>query len=446
MAGDSAARPRRWRAVGQSLLGVPSRIGTISMATGIIALTLHNLPYHFASQGVLSVIWYMVDLVIFFTCLGFYLLKLCLRPKQTWKLWLTDPDELFCLPSFGISLSAITALLAYIATGAESFSPRWSELAFVLFWISTAENLVLIAILCTFLPNFGPLRGLKRFGAGFDATFLLAAVSPLTTAVAGAAIAQNALHTSARQNVPIIVVSYWLVGLGLWLATIGTVLVFFRIVALSAPPKEKVLGTFLLLGPIGQAATALFALAGSLEKNFAAYQGGAAAGQWLDPAAAPAVAAASNLGGILIYGMGVFVIFFVGIFASMQAFLRVRDVDVQIAETCSCGSTDGQQADAESLGPVLKEQGVKTGGRGLPSALSWWSVIFPMGTFTGASEQLASSKIGGQALKVWSAITLMIMVILWFVSMAYTLKGVFSSTQDTVQTEDENMYNRRHHE
>ena len=429
---------------------VPSRIGTISMATGITALCLHNLPYYFPSQGVLSVIWYIADLVIFFTCLGIYLLKLCLRPRQTWRAWLTQPDEIFCLPSFGISLSAITGLLAYIATAAESFSPRWSELAVVLFWISVGENLLLVALVCTFLPTFGALRGLERFKSGFDASFLLVAVSPLTTAVAGGAIAQVSLHASARQNVPIIVVSYWMVGLGLWLTTIGTVLVFFRLLALGTPPREKVLGFFLLLGPLGQAASALFILAGSLEKNFSAWDGGAAAGQWLSPAAAPAIAAASNLAGLLIYGMGLFVIFFVAIFALMQAYVRVPAADDNTAKSLRTAesSTQGDDADEpdESLSAVLRDQGVKTEERGLPFSLAWWSVIFPIGTFTTATEQLASSKIGGQAFEVWSAITLMAMVVLWFVTMALTLHSVATTAREAMRAHEDRAQDRSHHE
>ncbi|BFZ57774.1 hypothetical protein PYCC9005_004828 [Savitreella phatthalungensis] len=385
------------------LLDVPSRAGTISMATGIIAISLHNLPLHFPAQGVLSTTFFVADVIIFFFLFGLYLLKIFLRPHNTWKLWTTCPDELFCLPSFGIAFSAITTLTGLIPDTAASASWRWGTLAYVMFWISVAENLLLITMVCTFLGTFGLVRG--RFSTAFDTSFLLVAVSPLTTAVAGATIASRSMHLSGRQNVPIIVVSYFLTGLGLWLCIVASTLSIYRIFAHPSPPREKLPGTFLLLGPLGQGSAALFTLAGGLQKNFATFDNGSAAGQWLDPAASKVIALSSDTIGILLYGMAFWILFFVAAYLVFQAAVRVN--------------RDGT---AEPSLAVPRNQGVLRGARGFPYSLAWWSIIFPIGTFATATDMLASEKIGGIVLATWAAILLIIMVILWFVNLFMSIK------------------------
>ena len=300
------------------------------------------------------------------------MLKILIHPKKTVIQWSQTQDELLCLPAIGVALTTIIQMIGLVCAPAWGY--RWGHLAYILWWISVVENLVFSIIAISFPALFQTARI-----QNVDATILLAAVSPLTTAAAGGVLSTYA-GLSPAQNVPMIIVSYMLLGMGLWVAMVGTVFVYIRLATHGLPLKAKTPGTFILMGPWGQGSFALLVLGGSVRSNFPAY----GEGTFLTADLARAIEGASLLTGLILYGISFFSFIFV-----FSILLRNLLTDKSAGE-----------------GPGAKRWRI-------PFGLPWWSFIFPMGVFCASTEQLANSVLSSGPLEVWAAILIILMVIIW---------------------------------
>jgi tellurite resistance protein TehA-like permease len=125
---------------------------------------------------------------------------------------------------------------------------------------------------------------------------LLIPIAPLTAATTGGLLC-NFTHISARLQVPVIVYSWWLLGLGLLLSLMLDVLYLVRLMVKSVLPAQKAPTAVIVIGPLGQAATALILLGTAVSHGaFAEYDRGA----FLTADTQSAIFAASVLGAMLL--------------------------------------------------------------------------------------------------------------------------------------------------
>jgi tellurite resistance protein TehA-like permease len=101
---------------------------------------------------------------------------------------------------------------------------------------------------------------------------LIPAVGVATVATVGGLISGYAYQISARLAVPVIITSFWFVGMGIFMALILYTFLLHQLLTKGFPPSQMTASMFVLVGPMGQSAAALQVLgsAASTDGRFAA--------------------------------------------------------------------------------------------------------------------------------------------------------------------------------
>ena len=170
----------------------------------------------------------------------------------------------------------------------------------------------------------------------FSPPMFLPLISAMTLGTTGGLLATYGDGISADMAVPVIVVSYMVLGFAFFLALVYYALLAHTLFAAGLPPPGKLPALMIAVGPLGQFATAIQGLSAAASQRgmFARYDEGV----WLTGGAAASVSAATVLLALLVLGF---------------AFLWISVTWY-----------------------VVLEAGVR---RTLAFGLSWWSLIFPMG-------------------------------------------------------------------
>lgn len=137
-------------------------------------------------------------------------------------------------------------------------------------------------------------------------SIILPVVGMATNSVAGGLICVYGIDVSARIAVPVLITSYLLVGMAVWLALILYTLYFHRLLASGWPAPAQLPTLFLLIGPYGQTASGLLNLgtAAQSRNDFGGYNSGV----FLTSMSASGVSAASTLIALLLLGLDIFLI------------------------------------------------------------------------------------------------------------------------------------------
>lgn len=143
-------------------------------------------------------------------------------------------------------------------------------------------------------------------------SIIVPAVSVATVAITGANVAAFAKDLSAKLAVPVMILSFNWVGIGIILGLILYVYLFHALLAQGWPPADAVPTMFILVGPMGQSAAALQILgaAATTYHRFADYD----VGTFVTADSAVALNAACILIALLFNGLGV-IWFFFGVWA-----------------------------------------------------------------------------------------------------------------------------------
>ena len=163
-------------------------------------------------------------------------------------------------------------------------------------------------------------------------------IAVMTQATTGGLIVNYSAGISSAEAIPIIIVSYMLIGYALCLAVLYYAMYLHRLLAVGPPQQPKIPSLVILVGPCGQFATAvqLLGTAAYTRGHFAAYN----QGTFLTASAASSVSTVSTILALLVDGF---------------AFLWITITWYLFVE-------------------ALVKRRVSFG-------LTWWSLIFPMGTF-----------------------------------------------------------------
>lgn len=96
-------------------------------------------------------------------------------------------------------------------------------------------------------------------------------VGTTTNALVGGIVSSQSAEISDRLAVPVIIVSYMLLGIGLLAAILVFAAFTIRLIDAGMPPPEQYPTLFLLVGPLGQAASAALFLGSAASMHFAGY-------------------------------------------------------------------------------------------------------------------------------------------------------------------------------
>ncbi|WP_329457017.1 TDT family transporter [Streptomyces sp. NBC_01497] len=331
---------------GRALLG-PSWFAAV-MGTGIVADAAVTLPRTFPGlQDAATVVWAGAALLLVVLAVGY------LRQRGL-GLHAAHPVQsqfLGAPPMALMTVGAGTLLLGHRVIGAQAAL----DVDWVLWSIGTALGLVAV---CTV-----PYLMVSRHRFEPDAAFggwLMPVVPPLVSAATGALLIPHASAGQPREA--LLLGCYALFGLGLVAVLLVLAMIYSRLVHHPAPTGALVPTVWIGLGALGQAVTALGALA------------------TVAPSALPALyaqgaEALALLGGVALWG-------FAMLWLTLAATLTVRALRA-----------------------------------GLPFAPTWWSFIFPLGAGVTGTSALAART--GSELFIWPAVALYILLVLAWAVVAY---------------------------
>lgn len=209
---------------------------------------------------------------------------------------------------------------------------------------------------------------------------ILPAVSVSTAAVEGGVVAALSYDLDARLGVPVIIVSFMLVGSGILFGLILTTYLFHALLADGWPAPPMTASLFIFIGPMGQSAAALQQLGSGASKYqiFAHYN----RGTFTTGEAAMPLEIACILIALMLTGLGV-------IWTMFATYAMVERA-------------------------VQKE---------LKWSPGWNSIIFPTGTLV-TSFQLFGLGLDSTAFRVVTCIFLVILVMVFIVNTAFTLPRI----------------------
>lgn len=267
----------------------------VPQGTGIIALILHQLDYQFRGLGIIADVFWVITIALLVSTVAVYLLRTAMYPHEVASAISSDTSESSCLSCIAITFTSIIQMIA--VTVVREWGSGWGIVAYVLWWINTAMTvLACIGLPYVFVTLEPP--GLQ----GLTPATQLPLIAALTSAAGGGVICRyGALNY--RLQVPVIIVSYLLIGVAIPLA-LGLDTVFLtRLFNKSAPTKVRVYQEMILCGPWGQGSFALQVLGQAVMRgSFAGY----AKGIFLTTNAAQPVGYASIFAGLLAWGQGTF--------------------------------------------------------------------------------------------------------------------------------------------
>ncbi|RHZ48573.1 putative malic acid transport protein [Aspergillus thermomutatus] len=327
----------------------------IPQGTGIISVILHQLDYQFDGLRIIAKIVWIYTIALLGIALLLYLLRLTRYPKYVAYELRHDLIETSCLASIAITYTTIIqmASLQYGASHGVAVG------VYALWWIDVfLSTLAIIAI---------PYTQLKLQPSATEhvpPAILLPLIAALTCAAGGGAICSSAA-LSARLQVPLIIVSYLLVGAGITLAVGYDAVILFQHFSDSHLPVQKVWQDMILCGTFGQGGFALQILGAAVQKSFPAY----ARGTLLTAQAAGPIAAVSHI-----------------------------------------------------LHTVATQPG---GFRKTTFSMGAWSLVFPWGIYTNCAVHFGKI-MDSPAFSVWSTALLLMLVIIAVVLTLLTIKGIIT--------------------
>ncbi|KAL0934816.1 malic acid transport [Colletotrichum truncatum] len=364
---------RRQSVVLTSIRNFSSQWFLLPQGTAIIAAILKQLDYRFDGLTIISYLFWVTAMVLLLLMVCLYLVRLALYPRRVLHALKTDDVELSGLSSVSIAFTSIIQMASL--TVVSGWGGPWSKIIYVLWWVAFGLAVVVTVVL--------PFVFIKVYPSGvphISPATQLPLIAALTAAAGGGTICNTAM-LSSDQQIPVIIVSYLLIGMALPLAFALDVLFWARLLGNYQPPKPKAFQDMILCGPWGQSSFALQMLGKAvIGGSFASY----ASGTFLTADAAAPVGYTSIFAGLAAWGLGTFWWFF--------AIMGVMN------------------ASFEGMRP-----------KPIPYTLAGWALVFPWGVYTNAAVQLGKI-LDSRAFKVWSTCLALVLVIIWIFNVTMTIR------------------------
>ena len=344
---------------------------TWCMNSGILGILTHQSPYQFRGLKVISTIFYLFDLACFVIFSGIFIMRFVVYRSEAYNALISNQTNIMFCACWPIAWMTLTTLTSLICSSASWGQHAFTMVAFVMWWIAVLWCLIIL------FWAFGVMfeqhkAGKERIPMGI----ILPAVSVSTAAITGALVVSESYGMSSRLAVPIIVVSYMLVGMGTLLGLILTTYLFHGYLSYGWPPPAQTATVFIFIGPMGQGSAALQELGRAARMFFGEY----GKGTFLQIESASAIQAMSDVLALMLTGLGFIWVGF-GVYAMIRQAVR----------------------------------------RKLAWNHSWNSIIFPTGTLV-TSVSLFSVGLDSPALRVIETIMLILLIIVFLVNLTFIVK------------------------
>lgn len=345
---------------------------TWCMNSGILALLLQQCPYQFNGVGILGIIFYVLDLTLFVIFSLIFIVRFLLFGKEAYNEVISQPPEMMFCACWPIAWMTLTSLTGLVDSNAHWGHHPFTLLAYVMWWICVVWSLSVTVWV------FGKLIQKNQLAKQRMPTLIiLAPVSASTVAVTGGLIVSKSYEMSPRLGVPVIIVSFIMLGIGVLLGFMLSTYLFYDLLIKGWPPQAQIASVFIFIGPMGQSAAGLqqLGLAARVYRQFAGYD----KGTFLTEQAAVPLEAACVLIALLLTGLGIVWVIF-SIFGMIEKAIK----------------------------------------RELKWAPTWNSIIFPTGTLT-TSTSLFAIEMDSAAWRVITSILIITLAITYFVNLTFTI-------------------------
>lgn len=339
---------------------------SITMGTGIVGLLLINIPFEAHWTYWLAVVFFVLNTVLFFLALSMSFLRYTLYP-EIWIVMINDSNNSLFLGTVPMGFATLIELWLGICV------PHWGPWAITLVWILWMIDAIASAAITLSLPII-LFKSHEQSLDRITAAQLLPIAATIVAAGAGSKVAE--VLPEADHALGTLIASYAMWGLSTPIAMIVLVMYYQRLAFHKLPPREVIVSCFLPLGPLGMGGYTIMYLGKVSRIIF------------------PKVDLFHSLtiAGDVVYIFGVFLALI------MWGFGLAWLVFALVSIYCS---------------------------RPFPFSMGWWGFTFPLGVFA-ISTMTFGVEMPSLFFKVLGTILSVVVILLWIVVAAGTVKGAIS--------------------
>ncbi|KIW86800.1 uncharacterized protein Z519_12586 [Cladophialophora bantiana CBS 173.52] len=215
---------------------------SVTMGTGICSLLLITIPFKAAWLYWLSVVFFVLNSILFALSFTASFLRYTLYP-EIWAVMIADPTNSLFLGTIPMGFATLVESWIFLCC------PYWGYWSVWVAWICWMVDSVVAVIVTVSLPfllmSQRDSQGLERI----TAAQLLPIASTIVASGAGSEIAE--LLDSPDHALGTLITSYVMWGMATPLAITVLVMYYQRLALHKLPPREVVVSSFLPLGPLG---------------------------------------------------------------------------------------------------------------------------------------------------------------------------------------------------
>jgi C4-dicarboxylate transporter/malic acid transport protein len=301
---------------------------TVTMGTGVLALTLNLFPFHLPALHVIGVVLWLLNIGLFILCTVLYAARWIFFTRDAMPIW-----EHPVMPMFlgAIPMGLATIINGFLAFGIPLIGQAAVQIALILWWADAALALC-VGLAVPFLMFTRQQHSIETM----TAVWLLPIVPAEVTAASGGLLIMHLANPLMAAHLLVFCYLLWAFSVPLALGIL--VILFLRLVLQKLPKRDMAVSSWLALGPLGTGALSLLVLGHD----------------------APAILGAAGMAdiGLVAHGIGV-----IGglILWGYGAWWLIMAAAITLTYI----------------------------GQGLPFNMGWWGFTFPLGVFTLATLNLA---------------------------------------------------------
>ncbi|PSR86974.1 sulfite transporter Ssu2 [Coniella lustricola] len=358
---------RGWRRVVRNFS--PSWFST-TMGTGIVTLLLITIPFQATWLYWLSVVFFVLNTMLFVAAFFISLLRYSLYP-EIWMVMIRDPTNSLFLGTVPMGFATLVESWFILCC------PYWGDWSVVLAWVAwMVDSIVAFAVtvsLMFLLMSESHQNQLDRI----TAAQLLPIAATIVAAGAGTKAAEHLMHRGRLDNaMGTLITSYVMWGMATPFAMAVLVMYYQRLALHKLPPREIIVSSFLPLGPLGMGGYTIFNAGKVARELFPQVD-------LLDQV---------SIAGDIMYVVGLLIALIMWGFGTVWLVL--------------------------ALATILSA-------RSFPFNMGWWGFTFPLGVFS-LSTITFGTEMPSMFFKVLGTIFSVAVILLWCVVAVGTVKGAWS--------------------
>ncbi|KIW53921.1 hypothetical protein PV05_06329 [Exophiala xenobiotica] len=342
---------------------------SVTMGTGIVSLLLITIPFKADWLYWLSVIFFVLNTILFTFALVISTLRYTLYP-EIWTVMIADPTNSLFLGTIPMGFATLVESWMFLCC------PYWGYWSVTFAWVCWMIDAVVAAAVTVSLPFLLMSQSHQHQLDRITAAQLLPIAATIVAAGAGSEVAEL-LH-NPNHAVGTLITSYVMWGMATPLAMTILVIYYHRLALYKLPPREVVVSSFLPLGPLGMGGYTIMYLGRVSREVFPRVQ------LFRD--------LPLTLAGDVLYVLGVFVALIMWGFGLVWLIFALATIY----------ST-----------------------RPFPFNMGWWGFTFPLGVYA-ISTMTFGVEMPSLFFKVLGTILSVAVMILWCVVAAGTAKGAWS--------------------